>query len=101
MNDQLFVKSVATSKHLDWLKWLEAEELVEFFAELLQTVTQISEGKKDAGTLSMVVNCWHICSQVPLFSIVSGGYKPQTNCQIHRAVYVMEYQFWPRIQRFQ
>ena len=48
MNDQLLVKSVTTSKHLDWLKWLEAEELVEFFGELLKLVTQISEGKKDA-----------------------------------------------------
>ena len=46
MNDQLLVKSVTTSKHLDWLKWLEAEELVEFFGELLKLVTQISEGKK-------------------------------------------------------
>jgi hypothetical protein len=58
MNDQLFVKSVATSKPLDWIKWLETEELVEFFSELLQTVTQISEGKKDAGTLSIFLSEW-------------------------------------------
>ena len=46
MNDQLFVKSVTISKHLDWLKWLDPEELVEFFEELLKLMTQISESKK-------------------------------------------------------
>ena len=59
MNDQLFVKSVRTSKHLNWLKQLDAEELVEFFAELLKLVTQISEGKKDAQTLSLFLHEWH------------------------------------------
>ena len=58
MNDQLLVKSVTTSKHLDWLKWLEAEELVEFFGELLKLVTQISEGKKDTATLSIFLADW-------------------------------------------
>ena len=59
MNDQLFVKSVTTSKHLDWLKQLDSEELVEFFAELLRLVTQISDGKKDAETLSVFLSEWH------------------------------------------
>ena len=36
MSDQLSVKSVATSKHMDWLIGLDPEELVEFFAELLK-----------------------------------------------------------------
>ena len=58
MNDQLLVKSVTTSKHLDWLKWLETDELVEFFAELLKLVTQISEGKKDTETLSIFLDEW-------------------------------------------
>ena len=58
MSDELLVKSVATSKHLDWLKWLETEELVEFFAELLKLVTQISEDKKDAETLSTFLDEW-------------------------------------------
>ena len=40
MNDQLLVKSVATSKSLDWIKGLETEELVEFFGGLLKLVTQ-------------------------------------------------------------
>ena len=59
MNDQLFVKSVTTSKHLDWLKQLDPEELVEFFAELLKLVTQISDRKKDAETLSVFLSEWH------------------------------------------
>ena len=46
MSDQLFVKPLAASKHYDWHKWLEPEELVAFFEELLKLVTQISEGKK-------------------------------------------------------
>ena len=58
MNDQLFVKSVKTPKHLDWLKQLDPEELVEFFAELLKLVPQISEGKKDAEELSIFLSEW-------------------------------------------
>ena len=58
MNDQLFVKSVTISKHLDWLKWLDPEELVEFFEELLKLMTQISESKKDADTLTIFLSEW-------------------------------------------
>ncbi len=58
MNDQLLVKSVATSKSFDWLKWLETEELVEFFAKLLKLVTQISQKKKDAAALSIFLAEW-------------------------------------------
>ena len=58
MNDQLSVKSVPTSKSLGWLKQLDPKELVEFFAELLKLVTQISEGKKDAETLSIFLSEW-------------------------------------------
>ena len=58
MNDELLVKSIPTSKHLDWLKWLEAEELVEFFAELFKLITRISEGKKDVGTLTIFLSGW-------------------------------------------
>ena len=58
MNDQLLVQSVAISKSFDWLKWLETEELVEFFAELFKLLTRISEGKKDAETLSIFLSEW-------------------------------------------
>ena len=58
MNDQLLVKPVATSKSFDWLKWLEAEELVAFFTELFKLLTHISDGKKDAETLSIFLSEW-------------------------------------------
>ena len=59
INDKLIVKSVTTSqKDLEWLKWLETEELVDFFEELLQLVTHISEGKKEAAQLSMFLADW-------------------------------------------
>ena len=58
MNDQLLVKSVAPSKSFDWLKRLETEELVEFFAQLLTLVTQISKKKKDAAELSTFLAEW-------------------------------------------
>ena len=58
MNDQLFVKFITTSKHLDWLKQLDSEEFVGFFAELRKRVTRISDGKKDAETLSIFLSEW-------------------------------------------
>ena len=58
MNNELFVKSVPTSKHLNWIKWLEADELVEFFTELFKLITRISEGKKDADTLTSFLSSW-------------------------------------------
>ena len=58
MNDELFVKSVTISKSNDWLKWLEVDELVEFFEELLKLVTQISEDKESAKTLSIFLADW-------------------------------------------
>ena len=59
MTDQLHVKSVTTSKkYLDWLKWLETEELAEFFEELLKLITHISEGKTDIARLSTFLADW-------------------------------------------
>ena len=58
MSNQLSVKSVATSKHMDWLIGLDSEELVEFFAELLKLVAQISQRKKKADALSIFLSEW-------------------------------------------
>ena len=58
MNDELFVKSVPLSKSHDWLKWLEVEELTEFFWELLKLVTQISEEKENSETLKVFLDLW-------------------------------------------
>ncbi len=58
LDDQLLVKSIATSKSFDWLKRLETEELVEFFAKLLTLITQISKKEKDAAELSTFLAEW-------------------------------------------
>lgn len=58
MNNELFVKSITISKSNDWIKWLETDELIEFFEELLKLMTQISEGKKDADTLTIFLSEW-------------------------------------------
>ncbi len=58
MNDQLLVKSVRISNSFDWVKWLDTEELVEFFTELFELLTHISDGKKDAETLSIFLSEW-------------------------------------------
>ena len=58
IEDQLLVKSIAISKTVDWLKWLDADELVEFLSELLRLVTQISQGKKGAEALSLFLSEW-------------------------------------------
>ena len=49
---------MTASKYYDWHKWLEPEELVAFFEELLRLVTQISEEKKDAAALSAFLADW-------------------------------------------
>ncbi len=58
MHDQLLVKSITTSKSFDWLKWLEAEELVEFFTELFKLLKHMSDGKKGTETLSIFLSEW-------------------------------------------
>ena len=57
-DDELLVKSFATSKSFDWVKWLDAEELVEFFTELFELLTHISDGKKDAEILTIFLSEW-------------------------------------------
>lgn len=58
MKDQLHVKSFTTSKHLNWIKSLKSDELVEFFDELLKLVIYVSEGKKDVETLTVFLDEW-------------------------------------------
>ena len=58
MNDELLVKSVGISESLDWLKWLETPELVEFFGELFTRITHLSEGKEDIATFSRFLADW-------------------------------------------
>ena len=58
INDRLIVKSIVTSKNLDWLEWLDTKEVVEFFEKLLKLIAQISEGKKNAKTLVIFLSEW-------------------------------------------
>ncbi len=58
MNNEVFVKSISISRSNDWIKWLEADELIEFFEELLNLVSHISEDKKSAKILSTFLDGW-------------------------------------------
>ena len=58
MNDELLVKSITISKSNDWIKWLETDEFIEFFEELLKLVSHISEDKKSAKILSVFLSGW-------------------------------------------
>ncbi|RKU33717.1 hypothetical protein C6496_21670 [Candidatus Poribacteria bacterium] len=46
--DELSVKSITISKHFDWIRWLEPEEFVAFFADLLKLVMGNSERGSDS-----------------------------------------------------
>lgn len=58
MKDQLFVKAITTSKHLSWIKYLEPEELADFFDELIKIVSRVSEGKKSVENLALFLDEW-------------------------------------------
>ncbi len=58
VNGRLIVKSIVPPNSLDWIENLETEEFVEFFEELLKQLSQISEGKKDAATLTIFLSEW-------------------------------------------
>lgn len=45
LKDRLSVQSVTTSKNLSWIRYLDPDELAEFFDELLKLVIKVSEGK--------------------------------------------------------
>ena len=58
VNDRLIVKSIVPPNSLDWIESLGTEEFVEFFEELLKQLSQISEGTKDAATLTIFLSGW-------------------------------------------
>ncbi|MDE0687750.1 MAG: hypothetical protein OXI61_06270 [Candidatus Poribacteria bacterium] len=45
----MLVKSITTSKHFDWIKWLQPEEFVEFFARYALLTLFQSIGELPAG----------------------------------------------------
>ena len=58
LKDQVSVKSVPTSKQLSWIKYLDPDELSDFFDELLKLVIKISDGKKSNDTLTDFLDEW-------------------------------------------
>jgi hypothetical protein len=55
---RLIFKPVAISKAADWLKWLDSDELVEFTADLLKLVEQISKGRKSSEDVALFLSEW-------------------------------------------
>ena len=58
LKDRLSVKSFTITKHLNWIKHLESDEVAEFFDELLKMVNSVSEGKKSTETLTIFLDEW-------------------------------------------
>lgn len=58
MNGGAFIQSIKVPKLLDWIKYLEPEELIAFFQDLLELVIQIPRGKEDVETLEEFLAYW-------------------------------------------
>ena len=56
IDDEMLVKVVTTPEHLEWIKWLDPEELTAFFEELLNLVTQIAQEKEPIETLTIFLD---------------------------------------------
>ena len=56
IDDEMIVKVVTTPEHLEWIKWLDPEELTAFFEELLNLVTQIAQEKEPGETLTIFLD---------------------------------------------
>ena len=56
IDDEMLVKVVPTPEHLEWIKWLDPEELTAFFEELLNLVTQIAQEKEPSETLTIFLD---------------------------------------------
>ena len=49
-------KVVTTPEHLEWIKWLDPEELTAFFEELLNLVTEIAQEDEPSETLTIFLD---------------------------------------------
>lgn len=58
MDGGAFIQSIKVPKLLDWIKYLEPEELITFFQDLLELVIQIPRGKEDVETLEEFLVYW-------------------------------------------
>ena len=58
MNGGAFIQSIKVPKLMDWIKYLEPEELIAFFQDLLELVIQISRGKEGVESLEEFLAYW-------------------------------------------
>ena len=58
LDDGTIVKVVNTPEHLEWIRWLDPEELTAFFYELLNLVTEIAQEKEPSETLTLFLDQW-------------------------------------------
>ena len=56
IDDAMIVKVVTTPEHLEWIKWLDPEELTVFFEELLNLVTEIVHEEESGETLTIFLD---------------------------------------------
>ena len=56
IDDAMVVKAVNTPEHLEWIKWLDPEELTAFFEELLNLVTEIAQEEEPSETLTLFLD---------------------------------------------
>lgn len=56
IDDGMIVKVVTTPEHLEWIKWLDPEELTVFFEELLNLVTEIAEEEESSEMLTLFLD---------------------------------------------
>ena len=53
IDDAMVAKAVTIPEHLEWIKWLDPEELTAFFEELLNLVTEIAQEEEPSETLTL------------------------------------------------
>ena len=56
IGDRMGVKVVTAPEQLEWIKWLDPEELTAFFEELLNLVTEIAQEEESSETLTIFLD---------------------------------------------
>ena len=58
IDDEMFVRAVTPPEYLEWIKWLDSDEIIEFFEGLLNLVAQISQKKERGEALTIFLGGW-------------------------------------------
>lgn len=58
LDNQMVMKPIKGLRTADWLKWLDADELVEFITELLFLTAQIAKGRKKPAEVALFLSEW-------------------------------------------